>query len=158
MGKDAGEKSPQSYLYGTSRTFCSEDAAHGLCSRPQQNNTPIEIGSKGGQGNQNRMEVANGGCAMSKLGILVNTDKYLEDVVGVAKAAKAAGHDVTIFMMDDGTLLAQDLRDRVAGEAQLSYCEHSASARNVEDVEGATSGSQYQNAVMMHEADKVVVF
>ncbi len=45
MGKDAGEKSPQSYLYGTSRTFCSEDAARGLCSRPQQD-TPFEIVTK----------------------------------------------------------------------------------------------------------------
>ncbi len=95
---------------------------------------------------------------MSKLGILVNTDKYLEDIVGVTEAAKAVGHDVTIFMMDDGTLLAQDLCDRLSGEAQLTYCEHSASLRQVSDVEGATSGSQYQNAVMMHEADKVVVF
>ncbi len=45
MGKDAGVKSPQSYLYGTSRTFCPEGAADGLCSRPQQN-MPFEIDSK----------------------------------------------------------------------------------------------------------------
>ncbi len=44
MGKDAGAKSPQSYLYDTSRTFCPEDAAHRLCSRPQQN-MPFEIDS-----------------------------------------------------------------------------------------------------------------
>jgi len=105
------------------------------------------------------MEVrAHGGWNMSKLGILLNTDKYRDDVVGVIKAAKAAGHDVTVFMMDDGTLLASDLSSECSGEAELAYCDHSAEPRGVKDVPGATAGSQYQNAVMMHEADRVVVF
>ncbi len=95
---------------------------------------------------------------MSKLGILVNTDKYREDVIGVVKAAKAAGHEVTIFMMDDGTLLAPDLSSECGADATLAYCEHSAEPRGVKEVEGATAGSQYQNAVMMHDADKVMVF
>jgi len=95
---------------------------------------------------------------MSKLGILVNTDKYGEEVVGVVKAARAAGHEVTIFMMDDGTLLASELASACAGDAELAYCDHSAEPRGVKNVEGATAGSQYQNAVMMHEADRVVVF
>ncbi len=95
---------------------------------------------------------------MSKLGILVNSDKYLEDVVGLARAAKAKGHDVTIFGMDDGTLLIADICNQLGETAEVSYCEHSAGPRGVSDVEGAKSGSQYQNAVMMHEVDKVVVF
>ncbi len=45
MGKDAGVKSPQSYPCGTPWTFCSEDTAHRLCSRPQQN-MPFERDSK----------------------------------------------------------------------------------------------------------------
>lgn len=95
---------------------------------------------------------------MSTLGILVNSDKYLDQVVGVCQAAKKAGHDVKIFMMDDGVLLAKELCGEVANDAEIAFCEHSAEPRNVKDVEGATSGSQYQNAVMMHDADKVVVF
>ncbi|MFA5802696.1 MAG: hypothetical protein WC911_09520 [Thermoleophilia bacterium] len=95
---------------------------------------------------------------MSKLGILLNSDKYRDDVIGVIKAAKAAGHDVTVFMMDDGTLLASDLSAECSGDATLAYCDHSAEPRGVKDVEGATAGSQYQNAVMVHESDKVVVF
>ena len=95
---------------------------------------------------------------MSKLGILVNTNKYGEDVVGVVKAARAAGHEVSIFMMDDGTLLAAELAKACANDASLAYCDHNAEPRGVKDVEGATAGSQYQNAVMIHDADKVVVF
>lgn len=95
---------------------------------------------------------------MSRLGILVNTDKYRDDVVGIVKAAREKGHDVSIFMMDDGTLLASDLCGDIGDAAELTYCDHSAEARGVKDVEGATAGSQFQNAVMAHEADKVVVF
>ncbi len=95
---------------------------------------------------------------MSKLGILVNTDKYREDVIGVIKAAKAAGHEVTIFMMDDGTLLGSDIASECGGDAEMAYCDHSAEPLGIKEIAGATKGSQYQNAVMMHEADKVVVF
>lgn len=95
---------------------------------------------------------------MSKLGILVNTDKYRDDIVGIVQAAKEKGHDVSIFMMDDGTLLASDLCGDIGGDAELTYCDHSAEPRGVKDVEGATAGSQFQNAVMAHESDKVVVF
>jgi sulfur relay (sulfurtransferase) complex TusBCD TusD component (DsrE family) len=95
---------------------------------------------------------------MSTLGILVNSDKYGDEITGIVRAAKAAGHEVKIFMMDDGVLLADELCGAVAGEAEIAYCDHSAEPRGVKDVEGATSGSQYQNAVMMHDSDKVVVF
>lgn len=95
---------------------------------------------------------------MSTLGILVNSDKYRDDVVGIVQAAKKAGHDVKIFLMDDGTLLTEYLCGEISGAAEVAYCDHSAEPRGVKDVEGATAGSQYQNAVMMHDSDKVVVF
>lgn len=95
---------------------------------------------------------------MSTLGILVNSDKYQEDIVGLVQAAKKAGHDVKIFMMDDGTLLAEPVCGDVGTDAEVAYCDHSAEPRGVKDVAGATAGSQYQNAVMMHDSDKVVVF
>lgn len=95
---------------------------------------------------------------MSKLGILLNSDKYRDDVVGIIKAAKAAGHEIDVFIMDDGTLLASDVSSECGDDANIAYCDHSAEPRGVKDVEGATAGSQYQNAVMVHDADKVVVF
>lgn len=95
---------------------------------------------------------------MSTLGVLVNSDKYLDQVVGVVQAAKKAGHTVKIFMMDDGVLLGEELCGIVASDAEVAYCDHSAEPKGIKEITGATSGSQYQNAVMMHDADKVVVF
>jgi len=93
-----------------------------------------------------------------KLGILLNSDKYQEDVIGLIKAAAAAGHEVNVFAMDDGTLVTEAVCKEAGNDANVSYCDHSAEPRGVKDVEGATGGSQYQNAVMVHDNDKVVVF
>jgi hypothetical protein len=38
-----------------------------------------------------------------KLGIFVNTNRHVNHVVGIVKAALAKGHEVVMFNMDDGT-------------------------------------------------------
>lgn len=43
-----------------------------------------------------------------KLGILVPTDKHLDHLIGVAKAAKKAGKVLIIFFTHDGVLLTQE--------------------------------------------------
>ena len=40
-----------------------------------------------------------------KLGILVNSDRNLEAITGMTRAALAKGHEVLLFAMDDGTRL-----------------------------------------------------
>lgn len=95
---------------------------------------------------------------IARIGILVNTDKRLDDVVGFVKAAVNSGSQVSIFLMDDGTVLAQELCDKLCDVAELTLCDHSAKNRDIEGVEGVAASSQFQNAVMMHEADRVVVF
>ena len=37
-----------------------------------------------------------------KLGILVNTDRHVKDLVGLAKAALSKKHEVIVFFMDSG--------------------------------------------------------
>lgn len=98
------------------------------------------------------------------LGILVTRDEYKEDIVGLAKAALSNGHKVIIFMMDEGCLLSTDseftsLKD--INGVTMTLCDfslkrHGLSEENVP--EGITRGSQYNNAVMNHDSDKVVVF
>ncbi len=98
-----------------------------------------------------------------KLGILINTDKNLDAVQGIAKAALAKGHTVTLFNMDSGTKL---VHSPVFAElcktkgVSVSFCDHSAKHEGVAS-EGLPSeivcGSQYNNAVMQHESDRVIV-
>lgn len=98
-----------------------------------------------------------------KLGILVNTDRHLADVVGITKAAIAKGHEVILFNMDDGTKLlgTPEFRELCATKGvSMSFCDHSAKHLGVA-TEGIPQeivcGSQYNNAVMMHDADRVIV-
>ena len=98
-----------------------------------------------------------------KLGILINTDKALEDVVGITKEALSRGHEVTLFAMDTGTRFLQekDYSDLCSLEGvRMSFCAHSAEKENVQtgSVPAAiTHGSQFDNAVMNNESDVVIV-
>lgn len=98
-----------------------------------------------------------------KLGIVVTTDRHLRDVVGLTRAAVSKGHEVSLFTMDEGTrLLARPAYTDLCtlrGVA-LSVCEHSAAAHHVETgglPKEIVRGSQYHNAVMTHDADRVIV-
>lgn len=99
-----------------------------------------------------------------KLGILVNTADHLQDVAGITYAAVSKGHDVIIFVMDEGIrLLDNELFSGLASlrGVQMSYCDHNAQQMNLvkEGLPGAiVCGSQFNNSVMGHEADRIVVF
>ncbi len=97
------------------------------------------------------------------LGILVNSDDRLRIIIGLTRAASAGGHQVTIFAMDEGTRLleAEDFV-ALAGESavSMSYCDHSARQLRVNTamLPGEIEcSSQFSNAAMVHNADKVLV-
>jgi len=97
-----------------------------------------------------------------KLGILVNTDRHLEQITGITQAAVLKGHEVIIFNMDDGTKLLNDPDFCALSKLQgvkMSFCRHS--SRSGVGTEGLDKeiieGSQYNNALMNHDADKVIV-
>jgi predicted peroxiredoxin len=98
-----------------------------------------------------------------KLGILVNTDRHLDDVVGIARAAIAKGHEVSIFMMDSGNyLLGKPEINSLSNESGVSmaYCDHSVQKLGISKEglsEKMTCGSQFDNATMNSEADRVIV-
>jgi predicted peroxiredoxin len=98
-----------------------------------------------------------------KLGILVNTDRHPGHVVGLTKAALSKGHEVIIFSMDEGTrLLATPEFAELCKTAgvTMSFCGHSAKQMGAV-AEGIpqelVAGSQYKNAEMNHDADRVIV-
>ena len=98
-----------------------------------------------------------------KLGILVNSAKHLDHVAGICRAALARKHQVMIFAMDQGTRLldAQAFVSLAALEGvSLAVCDHSAKLCGV-DTEvlppNIVCGSQLNNAMMNHDADRVIV-
>jgi hypothetical protein len=98
-----------------------------------------------------------------KLGILVNTDKHLAEVAGITRAASKTGHEVIIFAMDSGTKLLEEAEYVDLAElpnVTSSYCDHSAQdlAVKTDSLAGSIErSSQYNNAAMNHNADKVIV-
>jgi predicted peroxiredoxin len=98
-----------------------------------------------------------------KLGILVNTDRHLEDAIGITKAALSKGHEVIIFTMDVGERLLENPKYaelcKLKG-VDMAFCDHNAISlginKSVIPVE-LICGSQYNNAAMDHESDKVIV-
>jgi predicted peroxiredoxin len=98
-----------------------------------------------------------------KLGILVNTDRHLGHIVGIAKAALAKGHEVIMFAMGDGTRLlgTPEFTEfcRTAG-VSTSFCEYNAQGLGVPTTglpPEVVGGSQYHNATMNHNADRVII-
>lgn len=97
-----------------------------------------------------------------KLGILVITDRHLDDVLGLTKAAVSKGHEVVIFNMDVGTkLLGDDSFRQLCNTSgvTMAFCDHSTQKENVSKEgipEKIVCGSQFNNATMMHEADRVI--
>ncbi len=98
-----------------------------------------------------------------KLGMLINTAKHVDDVVGICRAALAKKHQVSIFAMDEGTRLLENAAFVSLAEldgVSLSLCDHSAKTIGA-NTEGLSPkivcASQLNNAMMNHDADRVIV-
>lgn len=64
-----------------------------------------------------------------KLGILINTDRHLSEILGITKAALSKGHEVIIFNMDEGTrLLGNPPFRELCGMngVRMSFCDYNA--------------------------------
>ncbi len=98
-----------------------------------------------------------------KLGIHVSSNKHLEHVIGLTKAAVSKGHQVTIFTMVDGEKLLENPKytdlSSLPG-VSMSYCDHNATHMGINKAavpQKVISGSQFNNATMVHEVDRVIV-
>lgn len=98
-----------------------------------------------------------------KIGILVNTDNHKDHLIGITRAALERGHEVIIFIMDSGTRLLEDIDVTSLSSLQgvsMSFCDHNATGFNIDKSkipESVVCGSQYNNAQMQHNADRVIV-
>ena len=98
-----------------------------------------------------------------KIGMLVNTDKCLKDVIGITKEALSRGHEISIFTMDSGTRLLENVEYsdlcRLEG-VRMAFCSHSAGKECIDTSlvhRHITCGSQFDNAIMSNESDVVIV-
>lgn len=98
-----------------------------------------------------------------KLGILVNTDRHAKAIIGLTRAAISKGHQVTLFMMDDGVRLLHNSSivslHEISG-VSMSFCQYSTDVIGVSTkglAKEVVSGSQYDNALMTRDADRVIV-
>ncbi|MHB8620305.1 MAG: hypothetical protein ACYDAG_12175 [Chloroflexota bacterium] len=98
---------------------------------------------------------------MVKLALMVTSSDQRQRVEGFVRTALERGHEVGVFFTDEGTTLVADPGVRaLIGRPGLSLaaCAHSAQLFGVAAVAGIEFGGQYQNAVMLHAADKALVF
>jgi len=96
------------------------------------------------------------------LGIMITRYDNLDHIAGTVKAARAAGKSVMIFMTDEGVRFTQDPKFlellKVEG-VDFSCCDHSCELVGLhEKTDGISYGSQYNNAGMLHDSTRVLVF
>lgn len=98
-----------------------------------------------------------------KLGLMVTTGRFPDLVRGLAAAAIARGHGVTIFATDDGVRLLHApawAAWAASPELAISYCAQSmerSGGRPAGLPSAIRAGSQFDNALMLSEADRVIV-
>jgi len=96
-----------------------------------------------------------------KLAILLTTGLESQDrhtVKRLAGAARRLGHEVSLFLMDDGVYCVGELRDLLEVGVEMAVCAHNCLQRGVGKVEGVLFGGQNDWADMVNKADRVVVF
>lgn len=98
-----------------------------------------------------------------KVGILVTSEGRMGVLEGLVEALCGRSHDVTVFIMDEGTrLLGRSELSALCTRypIRVSYCDYNAKKLGV-DTSGLPQeivcGSQYQNSRMFHDSEKVIV-
>ena len=97
------------------------------------------------------------------LGVLVSSDKHLDKVINLCRAAKKKGVETTLFFTHLGTLLTQDPRfAKLEGLGKLSLCnvgfEGHGLKRPVPGVDEKDYATQARNGEMIEDCDRYVVF
>ncbi len=97
-----------------------------------------------------------------KLGIFVSSDQNLAHLIGISKAAKAAGKEVTVFLTNRGVLLTQDPDfPQIEGLAHVSLCNVNFEAFKLEKpvpvVDEKDYATQMRHAEMIAECDRYIV-
>lgn len=97
------------------------------------------------------------------LGILVTSDKHLDHVLNLTRAASAKGKEVRLFFTGKSVLLTQkEAFKELVGKGKLYVCDVSFRANGLEGKEVPGVGfkefvTQARNAEMIEECDRYLV-
>jgi peroxiredoxin family protein len=97
-----------------------------------------------------------------KLGILVSSDRYIDHLIGITRAAQRAGKEVIIFLTNRGVLLTKNERFvELEGICKISLCslcfEFFKLAKPIPVVKDKDFGTQMRNVELMRESDRYIV-
>jgi sulfur relay (sulfurtransferase) complex TusBCD TusD component (DsrE family) len=96
-----------------------------------------------------------------KLAILLTSGFESQDrrtALKIAEAALLAGHEVGVFLMEQGVYAAPFLATLSSQGASVVWCSHNAAQRGLPSSPGVREGSQFDWAAMAAEADRVLSF
>ncbi len=99
------------------------------------------------------------------LGIVVTTEKHLDHIVGLTKAAKDAGKEVRVFFTAGAVKLCptEEAQELVKAGADVALCRVTYELLELDkqhgtEINGMTFGSQDDNAEIIAAVDRYVVF
>lgn len=97
-----------------------------------------------------------------KLGIFVSSDQYLDHLIGIARAAKDAGKEVSIFLTNRAVLLTKHERfPELEGLGHTSLCNVNFEAfklsKPIPVVADKDFATQMRHAEMIEECDRYIV-
>jgi len=97
------------------------------------------------------------------LGLLVSSDKHLDKVISLCRAAKQKDIEVSIFFTHKGTLLTQDPRFKeLQGLAKMALCnvgfESNNLKRPVVGIEEKDYATQARHGELIEESERYLVF
>jgi peroxiredoxin family protein len=96
------------------------------------------------------------------LGIMITRYADLGHITGVVMAARKAGHPVRIFLTDEGVRFTRDpkfLELLELDNVEVAACDYICEVLGIQEkVGGITYGSQYDNAGMLHDSERVLMF
>jgi len=99
-----------------------------------------------------------------KLGILVSSDRHLDKVIALCRAAQKKGDvDVNIFFTHQGTLLTQDPRfGELEGLAKMSLCNVGFESHQLKPpvvgINEKDFATQARHGELIEECDRYLVF
>lgn len=97
------------------------------------------------------------------LGLFVSSDKHLDKVISLCRAAKQKDIEVSIFFSHKGTLLTQDPRFKeLQGLAKMALCnvgfESNNLKRPVVGIEEKDYATQARHGELIEECERYLVF